>query len=102
MIVLAAALPIRFAVLEEKHVGQSTLEASITRLSVKGADIRSDSAVPPLSNLKIWIPGIVGEAGEPAEIYAKVVAGTPEAGAGFAVRFTAMAPDVAAAIQRMR
>jgi PAS domain S-box-containing protein len=102
MIVLAAALPIRFAVLEEKHVGQSTLEASITRLSVKGADIRSDSAVPPLSNLKIWIPRIVGEAGEPAEIYAKVVAGTPEAGAGFAVRFTAMAPDVAAAIQRMR
>ena len=57
---LARAVPIRYAVLEEKHVGRSIVDASFVRLSVKGADVRSAVPVPPLSNVKIWIAEVEG------------------------------------------
>jgi adenylate cyclase len=94
---LAEAIPIRYAVLEDKHVGQSVLDASFVRLSVKGAAVRSAVPVPPLSNVKIWIAGL--EAGAPAhELYAKVVEG---GGTEFTVRFTSLAPEVGAYLGRM-
>ena len=99
MVGLAREIPIRYAVLEEKHVGRTMLDASFVRLSVKGAEVRSAVLVPLLSNLKIWIPEI--EAGAPpVELYAKVVEGTPVAGTGFTVRFTSMAPEVAERLRR--
>ncbi len=80
-------------------MGRSMLDASFVRLSVKGAEVRSPVLVPPLSNLKIWIPEI--EAGAlPAELYAKVVEGTPVVGTGFTVRFTSMAPEVVEHLRR--
>jgi hypothetical protein len=99
MIALAEAMPIRFAVLQDKHVGQSVLAASLTRLSATGAEIRAETTVVPLSNVKIWIPAI-GAGGEPAEIYAKVVEGKPVEGPGFVLRFTAVTPETLAALQR--
>jgi hypothetical protein len=99
MVDLAKEIPIRYAVLEEKHVGRSVFDASFVRLSVKGAEVRSAAPVPPLSNLKIWIPEI--EAGAPpVELYAKVVEGAPVAGTGFTVRFTSMAPEVVEHLRR--
>jgi PAS domain S-box-containing protein len=99
MVGLAKEISIRYAVLEEKHVGRSLLDASFVRLSVKGAEVRSAVVVPPLSNLKIWIPEV--EAGvPPLELYAKVVEGTPVVGTGFTVRFTSMAPEVAEHLRR--
>jgi len=99
LVALAKEIPIRYAVLEEKHVGRSTRDASFVRLSVKGAEVRSAVPVPSLSNLKIWIPDIeVGAA--PVELYAKVVEGTPVVATGFTVRFTSLAPDVAEHLRR--
>jgi adenylate cyclase len=99
MVALASEIPIRYAVLEEKHVGRSMLDASFVRLSVKAAEVRSAVLVPPLSNLKIWIPEI--EVGAPPfELYAKVLEGTPVVGTGFTVRFTSMAPEVAEHLRR--
>jgi adenylate cyclase len=100
MVGLVKEIPIRYAVLEEKHVGRSMLDASFVRLSVKGAEVQSAVLVPLLSNLKIWIPEI--EAGAPpVELYAKVVEGTPVAGTGFIVRFTSMAPEVAEHLRQL-
>jgi hypothetical protein len=97
---LAKEIPIRYAVLEEKHVGRSVLEASFVRLSVKGAEVRSALAVRPLRNLKIWIPAI--EAGAtPVELYAKVVEGAQVAKTGFIVRFTSMTPEVSEYLRRV-
>ncbi len=53
LVALAEEIPIRYAVLEEKHVGRSILDASFVRLSVKGAEVRSAVVVPPLRNLQI-------------------------------------------------
>jgi len=99
MVALAEPLALRYAVLQDKHVGSSVLDARLARLSATGAEIRTEAAVAPLSNVKIWIPGIEA-GGEPAEIYAKVVAGQPAEGPGFVVRFTAVTPEVIAALQR--
>jgi PAS domain S-box-containing protein len=99
MVGLAKEIPIRYTVLEEKHVGRTILDASFVRLSVKGAEVRSGVLVPPLSNLKIWIPEI--EAGAPpVELYAKVVEGIPVIGTGFTVRFTSIAPEVVEHLRR--
>jgi PAS domain S-box-containing protein len=102
MILLAAPIPIRYAVLEGKHVGRAVHDGSIVRLSEKGAEIHAPKGAeidasappPPYSNVKIWIPEVeVGDG--PGELYAKVVDEPLEDGAGFVVRFTAMAPELA-------
>jgi adenylate cyclase len=100
MVALGKEIPIRYAVLEEKHVGPGVLDASFVRLSVKAAEVRSAVAVPPLSNLKIWIPEI--EAGAPPiELYAKVIEDSPVVGTGFTVRFTSMTPEVVEYLRRL-
>ncbi len=100
LIGLLREIPIRYAVLEEKHVGRSVIDASFVRLSVKGAEVRSSTPVPSLRNVKIWIPEI--EAGSsPVELYAKVVEGTPVGETGFTVRFTSMTPEVAEHLRRL-
>ena len=48
LIGLVTEIPIRYTVLEEKHVGRSVIDASFVRLSVKGAEVRSSTPVPPL------------------------------------------------------
>ena len=90
---LAAPLPVRYAVLEDKYVGRNVLDGSVVRLSEKGAEIRVSAPVPLLGNLKIWIPELEAGAG-PGELYAKVVEASPTSGSGFIVRFTAMAPEM--------
>jgi PAS domain S-box-containing protein len=93
MTLLAAPIPVRYAVLEGKYVGRDVLEGNVVCLSEKGAEIRSSALVPLLGNLKIWMPAI--EAGESlGEIYAKVVEESLTSGSGFIVRFTAMAPEM--------
>jgi len=88
MVELAAEIPIRLALVENKLVKGQVRDGSVVRLSTRGAEIRSAVAVEPLSDVKIWLAA----AGlEPAELYAKVVEGT---GAGFVVRFTAMPPGL--------
>ena len=93
MTLLAAPIPVRYAVLEDKYVGRNVLDGSVVRLSEKGAEIRSSAPVPLFGNLKIWMPEIEAGAG-PSELYAKVVEESPTSGAGFIVRFTAMAPEM--------
>jgi hypothetical protein len=93
MTLLAAPILVRYAVPEDKYVGRNVLAGSVVRLSEKGAEIRSFVSVPLLSNPKIWMPELEAGAG-PGELYAKVVEESPTSGAGFIVRFTAMAPEM--------
>jgi PAS domain S-box-containing protein len=93
MVPLAAPIPVRYAVLENKQVGRTMLDGRVVRLSDRGAEIRSSAPVPLLSNLKIWMPGIDTSAA-PGELYAKIVAPAPPGASGFIVRFTSMAPEM--------
>ena len=68
MTLLAAPIPVRYAVLEDKYVGRQVLDGSIVRLSETGAESRSAAPVPLLGNLKIWMPESEAGAG-PGELY---------------------------------
>ncbi|PYN64502.1 MAG: hypothetical protein DMD93_22470 [Candidatus Rokuibacteriota bacterium] len=98
MILLAAPIPVRYAVLADKHVGRNVVDGSVVRLSEKNAEIRSSAPVPLLSNVKIWIPEIEASA-SPGELYAKVVEAAATDRSGFIVRFTAIAPDITKYLQ---
>lgn len=89
------AIPVRFAVLEEKHVGRSVFPGRLLRLSRRGAEIAAAQAVEPLSNVKIWLLDERG-ADRAGELYAKVVG---DIAGGFRVRFTSVAPEVSAEIE---
>src|SRR5262249_5562221 len=91
MTLLAAPLPVRYAVLDDKDVGRHVLEGRVVRLAETGAEIQSSVPVPLLSTLKLWMPAIAVGAG-PGELAATVVDASPTSGAGVIVRFTALAP----------
>ncbi|KAM3098328.1 CHASE2 domain-containing protein [Phormidesmis sp. 146-35] len=95
---LPAAIPIRYAPLEGKHINETLSKARLLQLSERGADVQFDesdmeSFPTALSNLKLNLlmndrPEIAAE-----DIYAKVVKTSPEAGK-FHIRFTAKSPIV--------
>jgi PAS domain S-box-containing protein len=91
LVALATPVPIRYAVLDQKVVGDHVVEGCFVRLSERGGEIRAAEPVTPLTNVKIWMddPALDGEDGE---LYAKVVADAPLTAPGFVVRFTAMTP----------
>ena len=91
MTLLAAPLPVRYAVLDDKDVGRHVLEGCVVRLAETGAEIQSSVPVPLLSTLKLWMPAIAVGAG-PSELAATVVDASPTSGSGVIVRFTALAP----------
>jgi adenylate cyclase len=96
---LAAEIPIRYAMLEDKHVASRVFDASFVALSKGGGEIRSAAPVPPRSNVKIWV-GDAEVSSEAGEIYAKVVEKAPATMPGFVVRFTAVAPAMTRYLQR--
>jgi PAS domain S-box-containing protein len=99
MAALAAEIPIRYAMLEDKHVASRVFDASFVALSKGGGEIRSAAPVPPRSNVKIWV-GDAEVSSEAGEIYAKVVEKVPATMPGFVVRFTAVAPAMTRYLQR--
>jgi PAS domain S-box-containing protein len=98
---LAAEIPVRYAVLEGKVVGSDVFEGGFVALSPRCGEIRSTAPVPAMSNVKIWVTEHeLAEGGEPAEIYAKVLETPATSGPGFVIRFTTMAPDLAERLHR--
>ncbi|HSO19406.1 MAG TPA: adenylate/guanylate cyclase domain-containing protein, partial [Desulfosarcina sp.] len=89
--------PLHFTVLEEKFVGRTVHQGRLAAVSEGEADIETESALSPLSNLKlvVEIPGTAAV----GEIYGKV-AGAPKDSAGRTrIRFTSVSPDIAAWIR---
>jgi PAS domain S-box-containing protein len=96
MTALATPIPVRYALLEGKHVGGEALPGQLVRLSEKGAELRPAAPLPLLSNLKMWIGDVPGDVAA-GELYAKVVEESREAPAVI-LRFTSMTPEVRSAL----
>jgi hypothetical protein len=90
---LAAPLPIHFTVLEEKFVGRTVHQGKLTAVSNSEAGIESDSALAPLSNLKIEVPCQAGRT-PGGEIYAKVVGSSSPGSGEIRIRFTSVSPEL--------
>ena len=96
-VTLDEAIPVRFALLEGKHVGSVEQSGEIWALSTNAAKLRSKEAVPELADLRI-------ELGDDASgaSYAKVVSGASAAGGSFTVRFTTTAGPLRQRLEALR
>src|SRR5262249_2526513 len=90
---LPQEIPLRYTVLEGKHLGGTMFRGAFVKLSGKGGEVRGDQAVAPWSEIKMRLLGPNGEE-IPGDLYGKVVGQPTESGASFAVRFTSVAPAV--------
>lgn len=86
-------LSIRFTVLEEKFVGRTVHQGHLAAVSNIEAGIESDSALAPLSNLKIELEPQAG-ANPGGVIYAKVVGAAPTGSRQTRIRFTSISPEL--------
>jgi len=90
---LEAPLPIRFTILEEKFVGRTVHEGSLTAISALEADLGSDLRPALLSNLQVRIAP--GPLGNPAgEIYGKVVDSGETVSSDVRIRFASVTPEL--------
>ena len=97
LVCLEQALPVRYTVLDGKHLTSAVEPGEILRLSTTGAVLHAEAPPPVLANLKIHLPSLQHPDEQLGDLYAKVVAEAD--GAGVQVRFTAVPLDVAEAIR---
>lgn len=100
LVTLSEALPIRFAVLEGKHLGDALFEGALVRLSDKSGEIHSDQPVARMSDLKVQVMAS-NRSDVLGELYAKVMGPLAESHAGFAVHFTSISPELATVFDRL-
>jgi len=89
---LAQQLPIQFAVLEGKHVGDLRHNASIRKLAPRMAEITSQILPPPLSNLRVSLYDS-GARLITNDLYGKVLTHLSANPPVFQVNFTAIPPE---------
>jgi adenylate cyclase len=98
---LARQIPLRYAVLEGKNVGNKGLKGSVARLSEKTAVIVLDEPLEPLTNLKMNI-GDVDEKLTNRDFYGKVIGRSEGNRQKHVIRFTSVPPEVDAYFQSHR
>ena len=90
---LAEVIPIQYAILDGKHVSEIMLKGSLVKLSAKGAEVRSQTSVVPLSNIKFNLLTLNNQESVSEDIYAKVI--EKEANNGnFCIHFTSLPPQI--------
>jgi class 3 adenylate cyclase len=92
-------VPVRFFVVEGKHVGETEHRGSLLRLSQLGAEVDAPEEIAALTNLKLHVTGKHGTELE-GEVYAKVVVPQEACHATFTIRFTSRSPEVASYLAR--
>ncbi|UBF23761.1 hypothetical protein K9N68_18540 [Kovacikia minuta CCNUW1] len=101
-VTLAAAVPVRYTVLEGKHLVGTIFDGSLVKLSETGAEIWSDHFLMPLSNLKITLLVTTDDGVELDDLYAKVLEKPAATEGCFRLRFTGIPPEVATVLDRLR
>jgi PAS domain S-box-containing protein len=90
---LSQEVPLRYEIVEANYLGGESHKGTLTRLSLKTAEVRLEKPVPILSNLKIQFVG-AEEQDIPGALYAKVVGTIAGDTAVFSVRFTSSSPEI--------
>jgi len=98
LVILRQKLPLRYTILEGKHVDKKGLEGLVVRLSKKSAEIASEEPVELLTNLKMNL-GDVYEELAVKDFYGKVMERLGENGNSYLVRFTSVPPEVVSYFQ---
>jgi adenylate cyclase len=90
---LAEEIPLRYALLDGKHVSGTMLKGSLVKLSAKGAEVSSTNFVAPLSNIKLNFLTLNNQPSASEDIYAKVLDKQTDNG-NFCIHFTSLPPEV--------
>ncbi len=98
LVTLRQKLPLRYTILEGKHVGKKDLEGLVVRLSKKSAESAFDEPVELLTNLTMNL-GDVYEELAVKDFYGKVMERLGENGHSYLVRFTSVPPEVVSYFQ---
>ena len=90
---LAEPIPLTYEIMDAYHLGGEILRGSLTKLSAKGGEVRLETAVPALSNLKMHL---LDENGReiPGSLYGKIMGLVPKTSTDFLLRFTSVSPEV--------
>jgi adenylate cyclase len=99
MVALHPEITVRYSLLEGKHVGGESHLGRLVRLSLQGGEIRFQTPLPALSNIKLWLRGDDGRE-LPGDLYAKVMAEPAGEAAASRVHFTSMTPEAEAFLRR--
>ena len=99
LVPLGRELTVRYALLDGKQVRGDSHLGRLVRLSRSGGEIRFQTPVPPLSNVKLWLAGDDGRE-LPGDLYAKVMAEPAGEAAASPVHFTSMTPDTEAFLRQ--
>lgn len=98
LVSLIQKIPLRYAVLEGKHIGRKGLKGLVVRLSKRSADIVFDEPVELLTNLKMNLRDVY-EALAVKDFYGKVMEHLGENRHSYLVRFTSVPPEVVSYFQ---
>jgi len=100
LVTLARQIPIRYNVLEGKHVGRERLQGNVIRLSIKSIEIALNERIELLTNLKMDL-GDVGDGLPGNDFYGKVIKRLGKDGYTHVVRFTSIPPEIVAYFQAL-
>lgn len=89
---LPEPIPLRYALLDGKHVSEFMLKGNLVKLSAKGAQVSSTKPVAPLSNLKLNLSPSTDSSPISGDIYAKVLEKQTNKG-NFYIHFTSLPPE---------
>ncbi len=93
-------IPLKYTVLEGKHMVGTLFAGTLVKLSPNGGVIQTESPLSPLSNIKINL--FMDDSGESeGDLYAKVLELEDEQTHFVCLRFTAVPPDVATMFSTM-
>jgi adenylate cyclase len=96
LVVVNQEIPVQYAVLKGKHLGEQVFQGTIIKLSAHKAEIHSEDSVELLSNLKINLLIGTERARGLGDIYAKVVEISVNSPTNFCICFTVIPPEVTA------
>jgi adenylate cyclase len=98
LVPLHEELPLRYTILDGKHLVGTVFTGSFVKLSARGGEICSNHPVAPWSDIKVQLMSHNGDE-VPGDLYAKVLRPLAESQAGFSVHFTSISPEVATLFQ---
>jgi adenylate cyclase len=101
MVSLARHIPLRYTVLEGKHVGKIATKGFITRLSRKCAEMTFQEPIGLLSNLKMNLLEVDQELAS-KDFYGKIIKEPKETRHSHEVRFTSLPAEVRSYFQAHR
>ena len=100
-VLLAQRIPMRYTILDGKHVGEKGHAGHIVGLSKKSAWIVLNQTLDPLTNLKLNL-GALGDEAPAQDFYGKIVKRLDPKAHLHLVGFTSVPPEVAAYFQALR